>query len=764
MNDAGLDEPIAHASSEVRDTYHDQSNHHSQLDGHDDTADAPHKPHQSPQYQSPAYSHPRKEDDLAHHLPTRWWYASTAFPLLAGTFGPMANAFSICALVENWRIEVPPEGTEGHGINIPDPTWLIAVNAVSLVFALIANLSLLLNMAKRLSFRWAQPITILGFWLSSVLLTILVGIAAHHFHAPGVQKQALSQAYYYACWAAGLYQIISLMMCVTVYGALTNQYSNEFKLTMAQRTLMLQTISFLTYLLLGALVYSRVESWKFLDAVYWADFTLLTVGVGGDMVPTTHLGRSLLFPFSIGGIVMLGLVVSSIRTMVLERGKRKLHARMTEKMRRKVVKQVDEIYKKGKAKRKRVVGLNNNLVRRLTLEPTDDPEDELNRRRAEFEAMRTVEELTSRRQKWMHLTFSTIAFSILWFIGSVVFWQTEGRNQGWSYFTALYFAWTSLLTIGYGDYLPLSNAGRPFFVFWSLLAVPSLTILISDMGDTVVKGVKDVTIWIGEVTILPSSQGSVMERLRYGIFKALHLRMSQSPEARDEERPSDSDSNSKDTPLQQPGLVKLFRFPRRFLRSKRADEDEDRLGKDFEESERKAESEARSKGDRTAEDEHHYHHVLISEIRKLHTDANAATPKRYTYDEWAYYLNLLGEDESSSTFHRNAPVNANKERLHQHDGSTDHTNNPERPQTPSSEQRNVAQWSWIGPRSPLMTRGDQSESEWLVSRLFERLEESLRDLHGEKKDVYTQVLDHSKGLDQKPSRTSTPQQPPSNGE
>ncbi len=88
---------------------------------------------------------------------------------------------------------------------------------------------------------------------------------------------------------------------VTVYGAYRGNYDKDFKLTMSQRTLMLQTISFLVYLMTGAAVYSHIEGWKYLDALYWADFTLLTVGIG-DYAPKTHLGRSLLFPFAIGGI------------------------------------------------------------------------------------------------------------------------------------------------------------------------------------------------------------------------------------------------------------------------------------------------------------------------------------------------------------------------------------------------------------------------------------------------------------------------------
>jgi hypothetical protein len=54
---------------------------------------------------------------------SRWWFASTAFPLIAGTFGPMASAFSICALAVHWRVEIPPGAAEQNGIELPDPKW-----------------------------------------------------------------------------------------------------------------------------------------------------------------------------------------------------------------------------------------------------------------------------------------------------------------------------------------------------------------------------------------------------------------------------------------------------------------------------------------------------------------------------------------------------------------------------------------------------------------------------------------------------------------
>lgn len=99
MNDPGLDKPIDDASGQVKEN-----------------VQHPHKDEVEDEMEE-------EEQERNYLLPARWWYASTGIPLIAGTFGPMANAFSICALVEDWRVEIPPNGTEEHGISIKDPKW-----------------------------------------------------------------------------------------------------------------------------------------------------------------------------------------------------------------------------------------------------------------------------------------------------------------------------------------------------------------------------------------------------------------------------------------------------------------------------------------------------------------------------------------------------------------------------------------------------------------------------------------------------------------
>lgn len=99
MNDPGLHEPIAAGAEQVENKYEDSDS--------DGTVGE------------------EEQGQDSFLLPARWWYASTAFPLLAGTFGPMANTFSVCALVQYWRVEIPPGGSEADGTDIRDPKWYL---------------------------------------------------------------------------------------------------------------------------------------------------------------------------------------------------------------------------------------------------------------------------------------------------------------------------------------------------------------------------------------------------------------------------------------------------------------------------------------------------------------------------------------------------------------------------------------------------------------------------------------------------------------
>lgn len=535
-------------------------------------------------------------------------------------------------------------------------------------------MALLLNMTRRLSFAIAQPITIVGWLLSASLLIALVAVASTNvFRIQPMTEHALSQAFYYGIIAAGIYFIIASMMILNVYGAYRGHYPKEFRLTPSQRTLMLQTISFMVYLLLGALVFSKVEGWNYLDAVYWADFTLLTVGVGGEFVPKTHVGRSLFFFYAIGGVVMLGLVVGSVRSLVLDRGKEKMSARFMEVKRREVLASID------------------NENRTIQLSPwkkikySENGLNEAQRRKQEFRIMRRIQKKAERRRRYTALAMSSAAAFLLWFLGALVFKHSE-KPQGWSYFLSLYFAYTSLLTIGYGDISPTSNSGKSFFVFWSLVAVPTLTIFIGDMGQTVIKAFRDVTIWVGSITVLPGEQG-IGGNLKLGFQRLKLLKgVSQDDKSEDEETET--------------GVPKSTV--------------QDRLARHIEEGELAEAEMASEHGDDVERDIHFYHYILAKELRHVLRDVDASPPKQYTYQEWSYYLRLIGQNEDDPSGHRKPKI---------HSQQSSHGSD-----LGIANEGGGDAWSWLGVRSPLM--GSKSEAEWLLNSLSVALEREMLMMRG----------------------------------
>ena len=541
-------------------------------------------------------------------------------------------------------------------------------------------------MARRLSFSIAQPITIIGWFVASILLIALVATTVHRLKIPG-QNRALTQAFYYAIMAAALYFIIASLMCVTVYGAFREHYPKEFRLSASQRTLMLQTISFMVYMVGGGAVYAKIEGWKFLDAVYFTDYTLLTVGIG-DYAPLTHLGRGLLFPYAIGGIVILGLVVGSIRSLVLERGKKKLGSRMIEKKREALLRNM--VKKEDKARLIPVTG---------EQQTTQDGLTERERRKEEFLLMRMIQERASVRQKWTALLISGSAWFVLWFVGAVIFWKAE-HAQDWTYFQGLYFAYTSLLTIGFGDFKPFSNSGKAFFVFWSLLAVPTLTILISNMGDTIVKGVRDLTLYLGEFTLLPGEVG-VRQRLKQLIRKLRGDQIFSGGEAHIMSEP--------------PGLMSEKENADEEKGDRMGDNAVDHLAEAYERDELSAAGAAKQRGDKLEENIHEYHYLLIKEFRNVMKHQNENPPRKYSYEEWAWFLKLMGQDEASATSHRTAPITVNK--------SKDEGPDTQQAKTDDNDKSSHA-WSWLGNRSPLM--GEVEEAEWVLERLSITLEKSLK--------------------------------------
>ena len=124
--------------------------------------------------------------------------------------------------------------------------------------------------------------------------------------------ETYSQGFWHAIIAAVLYLIGSMILMINMLGYFLGHYPQHFELDDDQRTLILQTMMFFFWLAGGAAVFSKVCGFSYADALSFCDVTVLTVGFG-DVVATNDAGRGLVFPYSVIGIIFLGLMINSIR-------------------------------------------------------------------------------------------------------------------------------------------------------------------------------------------------------------------------------------------------------------------------------------------------------------------------------------------------------------------------------------------------------------------------------------------------------------------
>jgi potassium channel subfamily K len=559
-------------------------------------------------------------------------------------------------------------------------------------------------------------------------------VVAMEVHVPPVRPgQTYSQGFWHAVIAACLYMIGSMILMVNMLGYFLGHYPQHFELDDDQRTLILQTMMFFFWLAGGAAVFSKVCGFSYADALYFCDATILTVGFG-DFVANNTAGRGLVFPYSIFGIIFLGLMIKSIRSFAIGMSRdniiRKHQVKTRERAlsrsvsnetelrdrlglpprrdsedvpsyrlnpaspdflaRRSSLAQYGDFNVSGRKITFRENRTKPQLGRTATNRSTEaqtassetkeqrDPKKRSLTRRARrrerllllkeekdrFDAMREIQASTRKFKQYYALSMSVLAFGILWCVGALIFMLAERRSQNLSYFETLYFCYVSLLTIGYGDFSPRSNAGKPFFVVWSLIAVPTMTILISDMGETVVLAINHGTYTLADWTVMPK-KGVVHDFLeKHPRLKSWLERKNDEREAKkrieqgftiqnpDEPTPQDNPA----APNQPSTLAHLAAEPLT---------------------------------------EHDLARKLAAAIKTTAADMQLPHSKRYTYEEWVEFTRLI-------RFSSETPREVLRD----------------------ERDEGLVRWDWIGDDSPMLA--DVSESEWILDRLCESLHRYTR--------------------------------------
>ncbi|RDW93379.1 potassium channel family protein [Aspergillus mulundensis] len=601
-----------------------------------------------------------------------WHFAVTAVPLIAVVLAPLANLMSITASVTPWINTIDSNNMDADGVPVQialsDPKWCIALKATALSCGVIGNVLLLCRVAGMLRYSISLPLVLCSSIVAWASLTSAL-IATHITHRPLPDNQLYAPSFWAAVIAAVLYFVLSLLVALHILAChLGAHHPATGALPQKQRALVLQAFAFVIWLAIGGVVFSQSIEISYADAVYFSTVTVLTIGLG-DITPGSALGRGLVFPYAVVGIVLLGLVVASVYQHVREVHDREVVRRQGSQLRRAALERLQRTGAVAQCQSERTrqhpfktrswgpanhpasSASGSKTAAQSSLELQLDIDDE-----ARFNAMRTVQQEAVSYRRWTGALWSILLFLLIWVLGAVVFWAAENNSnpKTLTYFETLYFGFVSLLTIGYGDIAPASNAGRQFFIVWALLSVPTMTTLITRMSSSAPHVSVKVKALVASVSArFRRRRGGALTPWK-GVFGSAGNRIS-APRI----RLPPEESRGKDVCVEENG----DNYPE---------------GSNFPFSQH-----------------------LATAISETMSDALNSQPRQYSYNEWVKYRGLIRALNPHKDAGEIIPI---LEVLAEAEPST---SSPD------------ADWDWIGEDSPLLA--DKTEPQWVHEQLCEGL-------------------------------------------
>ena len=249
-----------------------------------------------------------------------------------------------------------------------------------------------------------------------------------------------------------------------------------------------------------------------------------------------------------------------------------------------------------------------------------------------------------------------------------------------------------MLTIGYGDFYPQDNSAKPVFVLWSLIALPTLTVLIGSVGGIINEGVNTLTLWIGEN--LPEKSRALSDmKGEAAKAKGSAFQSAKPPGFMEEGKAADAVTGDQAHAEAVTGTIQSMQ------ENNGSNAGHDAAGKQYR------------------------LYLLMKEMKNVVQHLNATPPRKYSYAEWTWFLKLLGEDESDLSRHKNP------QSIHGAEVAADAARRQEPAAEAHDEDDQIQPWSWLGRRSPLMTSTD--EPQWVLERLMDVLERELKEQGGD---------------------------------
>ncbi|GAA6059810.1 hypothetical protein JCM10212_003705 [Sporobolomyces blumeae] len=458
-----------------------------------------------------------------NHLETHRtiWRKHRTFSLLAQLLSPLAPLFSLPALTEHWYVQHDATGAIVQTKD--DPPLIIAVGAVVLAISLFANLSILLRLLD-VHCRLFTLTTLSLLSLHIVLAIVTCAIfGIQHAHPDGY---VLSTAFWLTVVAAAV--AFAVVVSLVLDGIKTKWYvDGGTGLTGEQRSLVIVFDLFIACLMVGSIAFRYLlDQATYLDATYFTIQCMITTGFG-DVAPTSVGARVFFLIFMVGGILNFAILVAFVRSTALEAIKNRYMNREKEALRRLKTRHQQAFENHSKftailvlatcglyhpphkgrglgsdgtgtttsispvetagtdatAGRDSALDKDGALTKEKGTEEEEDPDrpNRNGRKSTKYAYEEKVEQLERERSReFRSQLISTLVLVLaVWLLGAVAFAFIEG----WSYWTAYYFCFVAISTIGLGDITPVTPAGRAFFCAWSLMGAGILTVFFSILAD-----------------------------------------------------------------------------------------------------------------------------------------------------------------------------------------------------------------------------------------------------------------------------------------
>lgn len=390
----------------------------------------------------------------------RAWYMISAYvPVLTSCIAPIANMMSVVGLIQHWRSPTDP------ALSSRDINLVTTLNIISLALGIVGNFLFLLNFSVKVTYLITQTISILS-WLAASLCLLVAVLITHHSFRGDSPLYTPTEGFWYAVVTCGLYFGCAILLIINFTGYVLRKYPPMFNLSPKERTLMFFTVSYAILSVVGLVSMKHlIEGLTYGSALYYCTVSFLTIGLG-DITPQSALAKAVSLILSFCGVMNMGLIVAMIRQTVLSYHGPTLTWHRIERRRAHVFR---KLARKG-----------------IELSPAES-----------FERMRKIRKQERLKQERFSLLVEMFVFICFWMVGAAVFSTVES----WSFYNGVYFCFLCLLTIGYGDFAPKTNFGRVFFVLWAVSAVPLMTVLVSNGGDTLFALADALSTWLNQTTL-----------------------------------------------------------------------------------------------------------------------------------------------------------------------------------------------------------------------------------------------------------------------